>query len=57
MDHLVKINVKKRYIRITIPEKVVKEVNLREYPYARIRVVGEKTIEVEGVALEKRNQG
>ncbi len=57
MDYLVKINVKKHYVRITIPEKVVKAISLREYPLARIRIIGERTIEVEGVEIEEKERG
>lgn len=56
MDYLVKIDQTRDYVRITIPKLVVDEIGLRDYPMARIRIIGEKTIEVEGVALQEKDQ-
>lgn len=53
MKFLVKIDKKKKYIRITIPTKVVEITKLNECDLAEIRVTGDKKIEVEGIELKK----
>ena len=57
MDYLVKIDRKRDYLRITIPKAVVEAIDLRKYPMARIRIIGEKTIEVEGVSVSEKDCG
>jgi hypothetical protein len=57
MDHIVKIDQKRDYVRITIPKLVVDALDLRKYPLARIRIIGEKTMEVEGVDIGEREKG
>ena len=54
---LVKIDQTKKYIRITIPSKVVEETGLRDCELAQIQIVGKKTIEVKGIELKKRKKG
>lgn len=56
MDYLVKINQKKRYIRITIPNKIAQAVGLKEYPFAKIRRTRNNKIEVEGVGIKEKEE-
>lgn len=54
---LVKIDQTKKYIRITIPSKVVEKIGLRKCELAEIQIIGNKTIEVRGIELKKRKKG
>lgn len=55
MDYLVKINAKKRYIRITIPNDIAEKVGLKKYPFVKIRAMRNGKIEVEGVELKEKD--
>ena len=57
MDYLVKINHKKRYVRITIPNDIVEAVNLKRFKFALVRVNESNKIEVEGVAVKREKEG
>ncbi len=56
MDYLVKIDHKKRYVRITIPIDIVRAVDLKKYKFALVRATGSKTIEVEGVEIKGQEE-
>ena len=57
MDYLVKINAKKRYVRITIPNVIAEKVGLKKYPFAKIRLKKNGKIEVQGVAIKEEKEG
>lgn len=56
IDYLVKVNQKKRYVRITIPNVIVEKVGLRKYPFVKIRAMKNGKIEVQGVTITEEKK-
>jgi hypothetical protein len=55
MEHLIKINRKRKYVRITIPEEIVKKLDLKRYPLVRVWIDSDDKICVKGVGINGKS--